>query len=415
MVRPPSRLSYWVASAVLAVVAVGSVVLVTSRTSDTPPAAVPGSVTQSNACQWIDPSQHPLPIDVPITLGGLTTPDQPAYGDTVTLGQATISGTLPWWVAYEAYFAGFIVNGPNTMSISLDLTLRATNATPAVRTVTIPATVSVNFDAAAPYTEAGQAGQRLSIVDLAIPDTTWVRTGQGTVDFSQGSIVIRGTLGSMGPVTIFDGCYPASWIPGDQPTPVPVTAPVFESAGIVLPDARFSDVPYGHTFFGDIEWMAASGISLGYTDGTFLPANPVSRQGFASFLYSFAQPSGFTPPAVPTFPDVGLDHQFYTAIEWAYAEGIVAGNLDGTFGPGNAVTRQAAAQWIYRYEDPVFTAPSVPTFTDVGTGHVFYDAIEWMSSTRIASGYNDGSFGPTIVTSRQAASALIHRAAIWGS
>lgn len=409
MVRSPSRLSYWVASVALAAVAIGSIAFIVT------PDDKAGQVTQSNACRWLDTSQRPVPIPIPITLGGASTPARPAYGDTVTLGQARISGTLPWWTATEAYEAGFINSGPNTLTVSLEVTLRATNAVPASRTLDIPTTVHVNFDPGAPYSEAGQAGQLLRIVDLAIPTTTWVRSGQGTVDFSQGTIVVRGDLGPLHDVTIFDGCYPASWNVGDQLTPVPVTAPVFESAGIVLPDPSFSDVGYGHPFFGDIEWMAASGISQGYADGTFRAVDPVSRQAFASFLYSFAKPSGFTAPTVPTFRDVGPGHTFYTAIEWAAAAGIVTGYADGTFGPTLDVTRQAAAQWIYRYEDPAYSPPAVNTFNDVGPGHTFHTAIEWMASVGIASGYGDGSFGPTVVTSRQAAAAWIHRAALLGA
>jgi hypothetical protein len=47
----------------------------------------------------------------------------------------------------------------------------------------------------------------------------------------------------------------------------------------------FSDVPLDHPFFWDIQWLAHTGISTGYDDGTFRPEEPVSRQAMAAFLH----------------------------------------------------------------------------------------------------------------------------------
>jgi hypothetical protein len=48
--------------------------------------------------------------------------------------------------------------------------------------------------------------------------------------------------------------------------------------------ASFADVPVTHPFFADIEWMVAEGITTGYSDDTFRPGGPLSRQGMAAFL-----------------------------------------------------------------------------------------------------------------------------------
>ena len=59
--------------------------------------------------------------------------------------------------------------------------------------------------------------------------------------------------------------------------------------------ATFTDVPEGHPFYHDIEWMAANRITRGYPnkgpdgkpDGTFRyqPDSPVSRAELAAFLH----------------------------------------------------------------------------------------------------------------------------------
>lgn len=61
---------------------------------------------------------------------------------------------------------------------------------------------------------------------------------------------------------------------------------VYYSLQISPPPATptFSDVPTTHPFFQQIEALAASGITTGYSDGTFRPNNYVTRQALAAYL-----------------------------------------------------------------------------------------------------------------------------------
>jgi hypothetical protein len=60
------------------------------------------------------------------------------------------------------------------------------------------------------------------------------------------------------------------------------TAILATAAHAVTP--TFDDVPADHPFFYDIAWMAGTGISEGYPDGTYRPGDPVTRQAMAAFL-----------------------------------------------------------------------------------------------------------------------------------
>lgn len=51
------------------------------------------------------------------------------------------------------------------------------------------------------------------------------------------------------------------------------------------------------------------------------------------------------------FSDVPPTHVFYEEINWAANHGIVAGYGDGTFKPGVAVSRGAAAAYLSRYNE----------------------------------------------------------------
>ena len=55
-------------------------------------------------------------------------------------------------------------------------------------------------------------------------------------------------------------------------------------AGTAFAAQTFTDVPQSHPFHGDIEWMAQTGISEGYEDGTYRPGAPVTRQAMSAFI-----------------------------------------------------------------------------------------------------------------------------------
>jgi Tol biopolymer transport system component len=180
------------------------------------------------------------------------------------------------------------------------------------------------------------------------------------------------------------------------------------------PHPLFSDVLDTHPFRCDIEWLVDHEIAAGFPDGTFVPTLPLSRQAMAAFLYRFAGEPAFDPPSTPTFPDVATDHAFFLEIEWLAAEGVTTGSADGTFGPTRSVQRQSMAAFLYRLAgEPDFDPPTTPTFPDLDTDDVFFLEIEWLASVGVAEGFDDETFRPTFVVSRQAMAAYLHRYADW--
>jgi len=79
-------------------------------------------------------------------------------------------------------------------------------------------------------------------------------------------------------------------------------------AGLSVPAlaAEFTDVPAGHTFYSGIMDCAGKGITSGYEDGTFRPANPVTRAQFCVMLsrLSGLMTSNYT-TTTPTRPSAG--------------------------------------------------------------------------------------------------------------
>ncbi|MCL2594208.1 MAG: S-layer homology domain-containing protein [Promicromonosporaceae bacterium] len=177
-------------------------------------------------------------------------------------------------------------------------------------------------------------------------------------------------------------------------------------------EASFSDVEYGSRFYCYIEWLAQTGITTGWPDGTFRPLLNIERQAMAAFMYrGLAAPGVFSAPGVPTFPDIVHGNDFHHHVEWMADTGITTGWQDGTFRPENGVERQAMAAFIYRAAgEPDFTPPSTPTFPDVPTNSPFFHEIEWMATTGITTGFDDGLFRPVQYVERQAMAAFMYRA-----
>lgn len=113
----------------------------------------------------------------------------------------------------------------------------------------------------------------------------------------------------------------------------------------------YTDVPTSHPFFEEVEWMNTEGVTGGFPDGGFHPSADVTRQGMAAFMYRLAGSPPYSPPASPTFPDVPAGHAFFKEVEWLASTDITTGFADGSFDPGRNVTRQAMSAFMQRFDE----------------------------------------------------------------
>jgi predicted acyl esterase len=181
---------------------------------------------------------------------------------------------------------------------------------------------------------------------------------------------------------------------------------------------RFNDVSDANPFCADITWLSDEGITGGFADGSFGPVAPVTRGSMAAFLYRLAgSPLGPTPVCADApFSDVGPSHVFCGEIGWLATTGVTGGYEDGTFRPGQPVSRQNMAAFLYRLAgSPLGPTPvcADAPFSDVGPSHVFCGEIGWLVTTGITAGNADGSFGPAAAVSRQSMAAFLQRYQIY--
>ena len=118
----------------------------------------------------------------------------------------------------------------------------------------------------------------------------------------------------------------------------------------------------------------------------------------------------------PDFSDVA-DSPYASAIYELAARGIVSGFVDGTFRPGEPVSRQQFAKMIVRTLGLSVTGTEVCPFPDVGSGMDPFDPfypdkyVAVCGVHRIAQGYANGTFGPYDRILRQQLISMVARAA----
>jgi Leucine-rich repeat (LRR) protein len=117
---------------------------------------------------------------------------------------------------------------------------------------------------------------------------------------------------------------------------------------VTAPEPPFTDVRT--SFKNAVAWLAQAKISVGYANGQFRPNRPVTRGEFAAFLYRMEKPEYFQAPGRSPFTDLNVGGTHWKAISWLSSTGITAGYTDGTFKPGKTISRAEVAAFLYRYD-----------------------------------------------------------------
>lgn len=200
------------------------------------------------------------------------------------------------------------------------------------------------------------------------------------------------------------------------------TNQVVTATNATLDNPAFADVDQWHPFYANIEWAAATGISVGSPNPAggkpvFSAAENVSRQAMAAFIYRLSGET-YAAPAVATFVDVPVGSPFYVAVEWMASKRITVGTPvgDGTlvFKPEDPVERYVMALFLARYSGVnVDTPPTSQSFADVAPGSLGAAAVEWMAANRISVGTPQAGglpiFQPWDKVTRQAMVAFLNR------
>jgi len=158
-----------------------------------------------------------------------------------------------------------------------------------------------------------------------------------------------------------------------------------------------------------IEYMVGKSVINGYTDGTFRPGNDVTRAEFVKMLNATF---GLTAETATSYSDVKSDAWYYPHVRKAAAQGYLL-SYGSKFNPDIKLTREEAASLLVRYLDlPEDEKASTSKFTDyTSINSTYRNYVLQAAEAGLFGGYEDGSFGPKRTLNRAEALTILYRAA----
>lgn len=185
----------------------------------------------------------------------------------------------------------------------------------------------------------------------------------------------------------------------------------------------FPDVTPTYWAYGYIKYLYCRQIVSGYPDGLFRPANNISRAEFSAIV---ARAFGFaltTPTTGQSFTDVPPAYWAYRYIETLYAHGVVSGysaagcTAHGAaypcFLPGGQITRAEMVKMVVIASGtPLYTGP-LADYPDVPPSYWAYGYIKTATYKQWVGGFPDGSFRPSVASSRAELCKLVYLALVF--
>jgi uncharacterized protein YkwD len=171
----------------------------------------------------------------------------------------------------------------------------------------------------------------------------------------------------------------------------------------------FYDVHTTDFFFDGVRHLFCFGAIGGYPDNTFRPGNTTSRGQFSKIVVEAMGWPLLNPPT-PRFVDVQPGSPFYPYVETASAHNVISGYGDGSFRPADPVSRGQLVKMVVLAEGWPLLNPPTPRFVDVQPGSPFYAYVETASAREVIGGYSDGTFRPGSTTSRGQVAKVVYYA-----
>lgn len=171
----------------------------------------------------------------------------------------------------------------------------------------------------------------------------------------------------------------------------------------------FTDYHQGNFGFEEVSYLVERGVIQGYQDGSFKPHREVNRIETAIM---FQRALGLEAPAhQASFKDIAPGSNFAAVAAAVKEADIFKGNSNGTFGPGDSLTREQMASVLVRaFGLQELSGKNVPLndLHRVSSAHI--KDVKILYQHGITKGKNDGSFDPKGTVSRAEFSVFMYRA-----
>ncbi len=191
-------------------------------------------------------------------------------------------------------------------------------------------------------------------------------------------------------------------IVSEKPTEPVVPVQPSKPAQPAVPAVSYTDVQ-GHWAADAIAYVTETGLMNGVGNGKFAPDAALSRGMLATILYRLAGEPAVSGKATAAFTDCENGVWYSDAVVWAAKNGIIKGYTDGTFLPNQPITRQEMAVIIYRYAVQIEGAKPVSdplTYADASSiADWAVEGVAYCTANKILQGSNN-YFRPTATATR---------------
>ena len=176
----------------------------------------------------------------------------------------------------------------------------------------------------------------------------------------------------------------------------------------------FEDVAPGAWYESAVRYAYFHNIMEGMRETEFSPTTALTRAMAVQILYNLeGQPDLSDENLGYPYEDVDAQAWYGNAVYWARITGVATGYGDGTFQPGDSITRQEFAQMLYNYakykgydlsaEGDLSQFPDSESVADWAEA-----AMRWANGNELINGHDDGTLEPDGTATRaQAASILM--------
>ncbi|MFC5589096.1 S-layer homology domain-containing protein [Sporosarcina soli] len=145
--------------------------------------------------------------------------------------------------------------------------------------------------------------------------------------------------------------------------------------------SSFTDIKKEDPYYAAVITLAEQGVFSGYSDGTFRPANPLTRAQMAvmvSKAYDLKESDKNSPP----FSDIDSNHWAFSQIRTLYHADIIKGNEKNQYAPNQHLTWAHAVGIVYKalqYEDES-SVPDAPAVKDTPSEEITITDVVALSS-----------------------------------
>ena len=141
-------------------------------------------------------------------------------------------------------------------------------------------------------------------------------------------------------------------------------------------------------------------LEVRFTDGVIVHANFTIMEG------SSEEPATALSPWINPFTDVLETDWFYEAVKYAQQKGLITGTSATTFSPQITLTRGMMVTILWNHAGKPQTENAV--FTDVADDVWYADAVNWAAANGIVAGYGNGLFGPSDEITREQMAVMLY-------